>query len=43
MPEELPKLEEAQVKVCGEYVMYAILSDETAGDAFAAFESALAK
>ena len=43
MPEELPKLEEAQVKVCGEYVMYAILSDEDAEDAFAAFESALAK
>lgn len=41
MPEELPKLENAEVKVCGTYVMYAILSDEERAAAFAAFENAL--
>ncbi|MGE4352758.1 MAG: DUF4358 domain-containing protein [Oscillospiraceae bacterium] len=41
MPEELPKLENAQVKVCGRYVMYAILSDEQSQAAFSAFEATL--
>ena len=43
MPQELPKLENASVKVCGNYVMYAILGDEAADAAFAAFEDALTK
>ena len=36
-PGELPKLDEAEVEVCGQYVMYTILSDadtDTAEDAF---------
>ena len=41
MPEELPKLENAGVRVCGNYVMYAILSDSEAETAFSEFESAL--
>ena len=41
MPEELPKLENARVKTCGRYVMYAILSDDAADAAFSAFEDAL--
>jgi hypothetical protein len=41
MPEELPKLENAQVKVCGSYVLYAILSEDAAQAAFDAFEAAL--
>lgn len=40
-PEEFPKLENAEVKVCGTYVMYAILSDEEKAAAFAAFENAI--
>lgn len=43
MPEEKPKLEKAEVKVCGLYVMYAIVDDTSRADAFAAFESALKK
>lgn len=43
MPEEKPKLENAEVKVCGLYVMYAILDDTSRADAFAAFENALKK
>ena len=43
MPEEKPKLEKAEVKVCGLYVMYAILDDTARADAFTAFESALKK
>lgn len=43
MPEELPKIENAEVKVCGSYVMYAILSDDERAAAFEAFETALAK
>ncbi len=43
MPEEKPKLENAEVKVCGLYVMYAILDDTSRADAFAAFETALKK
>lgn len=41
MPEEYPKLENAEVKVCGNYVMYAILSDEEKAAAFDKFESTL--
>lgn len=41
MPEEFPKLENAEVKVVGNYVMYAILSDEAKSAGFAAFEDAL--
>jgi hypothetical protein len=43
MPEEKPKLENAKVKVCGQYVMYAILDEETREKAFDAFEKALKK
>lgn len=43
MPEEKPKLENAEVKVCGLYVMYAILDDAARADAFTAFENALKK
>ena len=41
MPEELPKLQNAEVKVVGNYVMYAILSDSGKSAAFSAFEDAL--
>ena len=40
-PEEKPKLDGAEVKVVGDYVMYAILSDADRTAAFGAFESAL--
>lgn len=42
MPEEKPKLENAEIKVIGEYVMYCILSDADADTAFATFEDCLA-
>lgn len=38
MPEEKPKLEAAAYKTVGNYVMYAILSDENKEAAFKAFE-----
>lgn len=41
MPEELPKLQSAEVKTVGNYVMYAILSDANRKSALAAFEDAL--
>jgi len=41
MPEEKPKLENAEVKTVGNYVMYAILSDEGKKSAFSAFEKSL--
>lgn len=41
MPEEKPKLESAEIKVSGSYVMYCILSDSDSSAAFAAFEEAL--
>ncbi len=41
MPEEHPKLESAEVKTVGNYVMYAILSDDGKKSAFAAFEKSL--
>lgn len=43
MPQEYPKLENAEVKVAGNYVMYAILSDSTRASAFEVFQNALAK
>ena len=41
MPEELPKLENAVVTVCGNYVMYAILDSDGRTAAENAFENAL--
>lgn len=41
MPEEFPKLENAQVKVCGRYVMYAILDESMRETAFTELENAL--
>lgn len=40
-PEELPKLESAEVKTSGNYVMYCILGDAEKSAAFGAFEDAL--
>lgn len=42
MPEEFPKLENAEIKTAGNYVMYAILSDSDKTSAFDAFSKALA-
>lgn len=42
MPEEYPKLENAEVNTFGNYVMYAILSDSSKKAAFDAFEKSLA-
>lgn len=41
MPEERPKLENAEIKTVGNYVMYAILWDDGKAAAFEAFESGL--
>lgn len=41
MPEEYPKLENAEIKIAGNYVMYAILSDDGKKAAFNAFEKSL--
>ena len=43
VPAELPKLKNAKTKVCGNYVIYAFLSDADTTSAFEAFEAALAK
>ena len=43
MPEETPKLRDAEVKVFGNYVVYAILSDADCTAAFDAAEQALIK
>ena len=40
-PEEMPKLDGAEVKAVGDYVMYCVLSDANRDAAFKAFESAL--
>ncbi len=40
-PGELPKLEQAQVKVCGTYVFYSILSETDTSAVTAALEKAL--
>ena len=40
-PDELPKLEEAEVEVCGNYVYYSILSEARTEAAENAFKSAL--
>ncbi len=42
MPEEFPKLENAQVKTVGNYVMYTILSDSQRAAAVKALEKGLA-
>ena len=41
MPEEYPKLESAEIKTVGNYVMYAILSDDDKTAAFEAFNKSL--
>lgn len=41
MPEEFPKLEDAQVTVCGSYLMYSILDDSGRAQAAEGFEAAL--
>ncbi len=41
MPEEKPKLTQAEVKVCGLYVIYAIVSDDVREPILSAFEAAL--
>ena len=41
MPEEKPKLTNAEVRVSGDYVMYCILSDADKAAAFQAFETAI--
>lgn len=41
MPEELPKLEGAEVRGIGEYVVYCILSDDVKTDVFDAIQAAL--
>ena len=41
MPEEKPKLTQAEVKVCGLYVIYAIVSDDVRGKILTDFENAL--
>ena len=38
MPEEFPKMEAASIKVIGEYVVYAILSEDVKADVFSAIE-----
>ena len=40
-PGEMPKLDEAQVKVCGTYIFYSILTQEATERAQDAFEDAL--
>jgi hypothetical protein len=40
-PSELPKLEQAQVKVCGNYVLYSFLSEEETASLKSAFEKTL--
>ena len=41
MPEEKPKLTQAEVKVCGLYVLYVIVADDVRGPILADFEAAL--
>ncbi len=41
MPEEKPKLTQAEVKVCGLYVIYVIVSDEVRAPILSDFENAL--
>lgn len=42
-PTELPKLEEAEVEVCGRYIFYSILSEKDTAKAKKAFETAVTK
>ncbi len=41
MPEQFPKIQSSEVKVVGNYIMYAILSDSDKAAAFSAFEKSL--
>lgn len=41
MPEEKPKLTQAEIRVAGQYVMYAIVSDDARKPVLDAFENAL--
>ncbi len=41
MPEEFPKVENATVKVMGQYVVYCILADNAKADVFTAVENTL--
>ncbi len=41
LPEEKPKLENAKVRICGNYGIYAILSEADRDAAFASFEDML--
>jgi len=41
MPEEKPKLTQAEVRVCGLYVIYAIVGDDVRGQIMTDFENAL--
>ncbi len=41
-PDELPKLDNAKVTVCGRYILYTILDEEATARAHDAFEKALA-
>ena len=41
MPEEFPKVENATVKVFGNYVVYCILADDAKSDVFTAVENTL--
>ncbi len=41
-PDELPKLDNAKVTVCGRYILYTILDEEATVEAHDAFEKALA-
>jgi len=41
MPEEKPKLTQAAVKACGQYIVYVIVSDDVRQNMLTAFESAL--
>ena len=41
MPEEKPKLTQAEVKVCGLYVIYVIVGDDVRGPILTDFENAL--
>ncbi len=43
MPEEKPKLENAEIEVMGDYVVYCILDEASKGTVFGAVKSALTK
>lgn len=43
IPEEYPKLQNAEVKLCGNYIIYVLLSDSERSAALKTFEDALIK